>query len=117
MPSAYAIKTSVNNFKEAGSTVKKKGSSVKTVRTPKNLDTVRASFETKSSPVGCASFQETGTVTKQCQAYFTLGFALRIQEEISRIRVDVLHRAMNSVHGRLAECEQRNGGHLKDVTS
>jgi len=24
---------------------------------------------------------------------------------------------MNSVHDRLAECEQRNGGHLEDVTS
>jgi len=40
---------------------------------------------------------------------------LRIQEEISRIPVDVLRRAMSSVHGRLAECEQRNGGHLKGV--
>ena len=28
---------------------------------------------------------------------------------------DVLHRVMSSVHGRLAECEQRNGGHLEDV--
>ena len=69
------------------------------------------------SPVSCASFKETGTVRKQCQAYFTLGFALRIQEEISRIPVDVLHRAMSSVHDRLAECEQRNGRHLEDVTS
>ena len=49
--------------------------------------------------------------------YFTPGFALRIQEEISRIPIDVLHRAMSSVHDRLAECEQRNGGHLEDVTS
>jgi len=40
---------------------------------------------------------------------------LRIQEEISRILVDVLRRAMSSVHDRLAECEQRNGGHLEDV--
>jgi len=53
----------------------------------------------------------------QCQAYFTHGFALRIQEEISRIPIDVLRRAMSSVHDRLAECEQRNGGHLEDVTS
>ena len=28
---------------------------------------------------------------------------------------DVLLRAMSSVHDRLAECEQRNGGHLEDV--
>jgi len=117
VPSAHAIKTWVNNFEETGSTVKMKGCSVKTVRTPQNIDAVRASFEKKSTPVGCASFQETGTVRRQCQAYFTLGFALRIQEEISRIRVDVLLRAMSSVHDRLAECKQRNGGHLEDVTN
>ena len=40
---------------------------------------------------------------------------LRIQEEISRIPVDVLRRAMSSVQDRLAECEQHNGGHLEDV--
>jgi len=40
---------------------------------------------------------------------------LRIQEEISRIPVDVLRRAMSSVHDRLAECEQRNGGHFEHV--
>jgi transposase len=43
--SAHAIKTWVNNFKETGSTVKKKGGCVKTVRTPQNIDAVRASFE------------------------------------------------------------------------
>ena len=45
MPSAHAIKTWVNNFEETGSTVKKKGGSVKTVRPPQNIDAVRASFE------------------------------------------------------------------------
>ena len=40
---------------------------------------------------------------------------LWIQEEISRIPVDVLCMAMNSVHDQLAECEQHNGGHLEDV--
>ena len=33
MPSAHAIKTWVNNFEDTGSTVKKKGGSVKTVKT------------------------------------------------------------------------------------
>ena len=33
VPSAHAIKTWVNNFDETGSTVKKKGGSVKTVKT------------------------------------------------------------------------------------
>ena len=37
------------------------------------------------------------------------------REEISRIPVDVLRRAVSSVHDRLAECEQRNGGRLEDV--
>jgi len=40
---------------------------------------------------------------------------LQIQEESSRIPVDVLRRAMSSVHDRLAECEQRNGGYLEDA--
>jgi len=44
VPSAHAIKTWVNYFEETGSTVKKKGGSVKTVCTPQNIDTVRASF-------------------------------------------------------------------------
>jgi len=45
VPAAHAIKTWVNNFEETGSTVKKKGGSVTTVRTPQNIDAVRASFE------------------------------------------------------------------------
>jgi transposase len=43
--SAHAIKTWVHNFEETGSAVKMKGGSAKTVRTPQNIDTVRASFE------------------------------------------------------------------------
>jgi len=38
-------------------------------------------------------------------------------ETPTRIPIDVLRRAMSSVHDRLADCEQRNGGHLEDVTS
>ena len=37
VPSAHAIKTWVNNFEDTGSMVKKKGDSVKTVRTPQNI--------------------------------------------------------------------------------
>jgi len=47
VPSAHTVKTWVNNFEETGSTVKKKGGSVKTVRTPQNIVAVRASFEQK----------------------------------------------------------------------
>jgi hypothetical protein len=45
VPSAHALKTWINNFEETGSTVKKKGGSGKTVRTPQNIDAVRASFQ------------------------------------------------------------------------
>jgi len=58
-----------------------------------------------------------------CQLYSapsprtTQELKLRIQEEILRIPVDVLRRAMSSVHDQLAECEQCNGGHLEDGSS
>jgi len=49
VPSAHAIKMWVNNSEETGSTVKKKGGSVKTVRIPQNIDVVRALFEQRAS--------------------------------------------------------------------
>jgi hypothetical protein len=45
VPSAHAIKTWVLNFEPTGSTLKKKGGSVKTVRTPKNIAVVREANE------------------------------------------------------------------------
>jgi hypothetical protein len=44
VPSAHAIKTWVRNFEATGSTLKK-GNSVKTVRTPKNVTVVRETIE------------------------------------------------------------------------
>ena len=41
VPSAHAIKTWIRNFEATGSTLKKKGGSVKTVRTPENIAVVR----------------------------------------------------------------------------
>jgi len=100
VPSAHAIKTWVNNFAETGSTVKKKGGSVKTFRTPQNHSNGVLAGRLCVIPRNWDTTQE---------------LKLRIQEEISRIPVDVLRRAMSSVHDRLAECEQRNGGHLEGV--
>jgi transposase len=51
-PSAHAIKTWVRNFKATGSTLKKKGGSVKTVRTPENIAVMRETIE--RSPHRCA---------------------------------------------------------------
>jgi hypothetical protein len=45
VPSAHDIKTWVRNFEATGSTLKKKGGSVKTVRTPKNIAVVREAIE------------------------------------------------------------------------
>jgi len=45
VPSAHAIKTWVQNFEAAGSTLKKKGGSVKRVRTPENIAVVREAIE------------------------------------------------------------------------
>jgi len=84
VPSAHARKTWVNNFKETDSTVKKKGGSVKTVRTPQNIDNVRASFEQSRVCVIPRNWDTTQELK------------MRIQEEISRIPVDVLRRAMSS---------------------
>jgi len=45
VPSAHAIKTWVRNLEATGSTLKKKGGSVKTVRTPENIVVVREAIE------------------------------------------------------------------------
>ena len=45
VPSAHAIKTWVQNFEVTGSTLKKKGGSVKTVRTPENIAVLREAIE------------------------------------------------------------------------
>jgi transposase len=45
VPSAHAIKTWIRNFAATGSTLKKKGGSVKTVCTPENIAVVREAIE------------------------------------------------------------------------
>jgi len=48
VPSAHDIKTWVRNFEATGSTLKKKGGSVKTVHTPENIAVVREAIERSS---------------------------------------------------------------------
>ena len=45
VPSAHAINTWVRNFEATGSTLKTKGGSVKTIRTPDNIAAVREAVE------------------------------------------------------------------------
>ena len=51
--SARAIKTWVQNFEATGSTLKKKGGSVKTVRTPENITVVREASERSPHRAAC----------------------------------------------------------------
>ena len=117
MPSAHAIKTSVNNFEETGSSVKKKGGSDKRVRTPQNTDAVRASFEQNPCRSAVHHSKKLGLSESSVRCILHLdlhcGYGKRFQES----RSHMLRRAMSSVHNRLAECEQRNGGHLEYVMS
>ena len=48
VPSAHDIKTWVRNFEATGSTLKKKGGSVKTVCTPENIAVLRDAIERSS---------------------------------------------------------------------
>jgi len=50
VPSAHVIKTSVRNFEATGSTLKKKGGSVKTVCTPDNIAVERETALKGSTP-------------------------------------------------------------------
>jgi len=42
-------------------------------------------------------------------------FKHRIQQEVKRIPVGMLHRVMGDVRKRLTECLEQNGGHLNGV--
>ena len=53
VPSAHATKTWVRNFEATGSTLKKKGGSVKTVRTPENIAVVREANERSPHRSAC----------------------------------------------------------------
>jgi hypothetical protein len=53
VPSAHAIKTWVQNFEATGSTLKKKGGSLKTVCTPENIAVVREAIEKSPHRPAC----------------------------------------------------------------
>ena len=53
VPSAHAIKIWVRNFEATGSTLKKKGGGVKTVRTPENIAVVRGATERSAHRSAC----------------------------------------------------------------
>ena len=118
VPSVHVIKTWINNFEETGSTVKKKGGSVKTFRTPQKIDAVRASVESCSRLSAVRHSKKLGLSASSVRRILHLVFHLhpyKIQVVQKLVEGDSVKRAMSSVHDRLAECEQRIGGHFEDV--
>jgi hypothetical protein len=60
VPSAHAIKTWVRNLEATGSTLKMKGGSVKTVRTPENIAVVRDAIERIHTVLRVATLCQSG---------------------------------------------------------
>jgi hypothetical protein len=76
VPSARAIKTWVRNFEVTGSTLKKKGGCVKTVRTPKNIVVVRDAIERIHTVLGVATLCHSGCLKPVFDGFYTTAFLL-----------------------------------------
>ena len=61
-----------------------------------------------------ANFSLNGCVNKQNFRYWASQNP-QIREEIANVTPDMLPRMMSSVQGRLQQCVDANGGHLKDI--
>ena len=95
VPSAHAIKTCVRNFEATGSTLKKKGGSVKTVRTPENIAVVREAIERsphrparRHSVSGCLKPAFDGFFTKIFTSYpykIQVTRALHQRDNVNRV--------------------------------
>jgi len=79
--------TWINNIEETGSNVKKKGGSVETVRTPQNIDVVRASFEQSPHRSAVSHSKKLGlsesNVRRILHLYLHCGYGKRFQESRS----------------------------------
>lgn len=101
VPSAHAIKTWIANFEETGSTMKKRTGSVKSVRTPENIDRVRTAV--LRSPTRSARRQA-----------ISLGISNRSVRRILHndlnhhpYKIQLVHAMNNADHvSRLAFCNQ-----------
>jgi hypothetical protein len=64
VPSAHAIMTWVRNFEASGSTLRKKGCSLKTVPTPENIAVVRDAIERLHSVLRLATLCHSGGLSE-----------------------------------------------------
>jgi len=76
VPSAHALKTRVRNFEATGSTLKKKGGSVKTVRTPENIAAVRDAIERIDAVQRVATLCPSGCLKPAFDGFYTIAFLL-----------------------------------------
>jgi hypothetical protein len=76
VPSAHAIKTLVRNFEATGSTLKKKGGSVKTVRTPKNIAVVREAIKRIHTVLHVSTLYHSGCLKPAFDRFYTATFLL-----------------------------------------
>jgi hypothetical protein len=76
VPSAHAIKTWVRNLEATGSSLKKKGGSVKTVRTPDNIAVVRDGIERIHTVLRVATLCHSGSLKLVFDGFYTTIFLL-----------------------------------------
>ena len=119
VPSAHAIKTWVRNLEPTGSTLKKKGGSVKTVRTPENIAVVREAIERRPHRLRVATLCHSGCLKPAFDGFYTKitvqELEYRIQQEATGIPVEMLQRVIGDGRKGLTDCLERNVGQLSDV--
>ena len=76
VPSAHAIKNRVRNIEATGSTLKKKGGCIKTVRTPKNIAVVRDAIERTHTVLRVATLCHSGCLKPAFNGFYTATFLL-----------------------------------------
>jgi len=76
VPSTHAIKTWFRNFEATGSTLKKKGGSVKTVRKPENIAVVRDAIERIHTVLRFATLCHSAYLKLAFDAFCTTTFLL-----------------------------------------
>jgi hypothetical protein len=109
VPSAQVIKTWVRNFEATGSTLKKKGGSVKTVRTPENIAVVteatvtspRRSARRHSVSLRLSEASDRRILHKDLHFY---RYKIQVTSNSARSPVEMLQRVMGDVRKRLSDC-------------
>ena len=76
VPSTHAIKTWFRNFEATGSTLKKKGGSVETVRTAENIAVVREAIERIHAVLRVAARCHSGCLKPAFDGFYTTAVLL-----------------------------------------